>query len=188
MKNIIILILAISVGACAGSPFKPSNKMLSYKKSMSKKQAIKIFQKAIWRSDKSYKACGGEIPFDNTARFKVLNNSIKFQAIKMDRSVFMFGGSVVMDTSMRNGYKNVNLKYDEFGTIRLFTKPATAYNYDNVCKNDNRKEKYTIISMRCGLNCTIRFWEKNKNLDRVMAALMVLMPEASLVEIKKIYL
>ena len=176
MKKIIPLFLILLLSGC-GTVYKPSKNVLMLSSKISTEQAIKIFEKSLRPRGKGFGLCHSlRITFErDTVKPKVDKTGITLTEYKLGEVVKKIGDSEIRKKEL---YKT-KILYSEFGTIFLNTDPrhnvASGY-----CVHRDEK-KLALISINTGFLQQISFYINKKDVDKLVAAIMVLVNKPNIV-------
>ncbi len=177
MKPIKLIIITFFITACA-SAYKPTVKMQQYQASMNQQQALSVFHQTFNNKNIKINLC--EIPYttEKNKKPKATSQGYKIDAYRLGDLL----RTEVVDGRKYNVYKKIyytaefNLK--DVKTIRIRPNDDSI-NRIVYCKPELGDKKILLYTSN-RIYTTIAI--KNDELDRFLAAVSILAPEARLIE------
>ena len=176
MKIIPIFILIILAGACSSS-YTPSAAMLDIKKNMTIEQAQQVAQTSIWNVKDLKGICGSRgFWYDDQSHVLVHEDKISLLAHKRGRQLRKldqgFSGIVVFEKQ----YYKYDFEFNKISNINIYNNPARLPTFPGCNKKDLNEDSLIIDLYGDELN-NFKFIVYEKDFDKVMAALTILIPD-----------
>lgn len=175
LNKTIFLVLAMLLSGCASS-YKPSNNMLSLKQGMDKQQATAVFAKFSKPSAANAGFCGGGHSMDVGTPAIVSQEGYNHKAYNLGervKSEKIVNATII---TYKKVYFQAVRKFSDITKIRLMQGPVV---YGSC--NDKNPTSYGI-SIYFGTSDNDAFAIGASGLDEMMAALVILAPQAKLIE------
>ncbi len=176
MKSILLFITVLLVAGCSSS-YNPSEKMLTYKKTMTTEQAIKILQKIIWDEGDTKGICGARgFWYDESSNMLVHEENVSMLAHKRGKelkNVHQTHDDIVV---FEKQYYNYKFEFKEIALIGIYKDPLLLTTFP-ACNNPDLKDDYRVIDLFSSKLNNLKFIVPNAEFDKTMAALAILMPD-----------
>lgn len=179
MKIIPIFIL-ILLGAACSSSYTPSAEMLALKKDMSAEQASQIMQTIIWNPVESKGICDSRgFWFDENANMLVHENSISMLAHKRGKQLRSVDQKFGDLTVFEKQYYKYEFEFNKLSLIDIYNNPKLLPTSPG-CNKKDLAENYLIIDLHADELNNLKFIVSEKDFDKAMAALTVLLPDIAI--------
>ena len=184
MKVVSIIIVFLALLACS-SDYVPSQAMLQYKQDMTQADAKSILQDAIWRDAGPVSVCASRgFWYDEGANFRIDTDRISLLAYRKGKFIRSEGQAFDRQDYYEKEYYDYNFDFKDMQHIGLYEDPSILTTYKS-CHKLDVNQNIVVIDLYISDRSNIKFTVINDELDRVMAALSVLLPDMKIKLYKK---
>lgn len=185
MKVISVFIILVSLLACS-SEYVPGEAMLKLKENMSQEQAKLILQDAIWLEAGPVSVCAARgFWYDEGANFRIGLEKIDLLAYRKGKFLKSKGAGFEREDFYEKQYYDYVFKYSDLKYIGLYQDPSILVKFKS-CHKLYDNQNIVVIDLYISDKSNIKFTVIRDELDKIMAALSILMPDIDIKLFKKI--
>ena len=173
MKTLIVVGLMALLVSCSSS-YTPDEKVLAYKNSMDKSQAVDVIQKSVWDADAPEGICGSRgFWYDSNSNMQVSEKGIVLLAHKrgkvLSRKPQQIGELIVFEKQ----YFKYEFEFEKVNVINIYDDPLLLPVFPE-CNKTALIKDYYIIDLFVDEKSNIKFIVNQDEFHRTMAALMII--------------
>ncbi|MCW8955958.1 MAG: hypothetical protein OQL09_03680 [Gammaproteobacteria bacterium] len=184
MKILSIFIVLLSLIACS-SDYSPSEAMLKYKQNMSQEQAQSVLQDAIWRDAGPVSVCASRgFWYDEGANFRIGTDKISLLAYRKGKFIRSEGQGFERQDYYEKQYYDYDFIFSDMQHIGLYEDASLLTGYKS-CHKLDANQNIIVVDLFVSDKSNIKFTVIRDDLDKVAAALSILLPDMKIKRYKK---
>ncbi|MFW2373263.1 MAG: hypothetical protein ACN4GM_09085 [Gammaproteobacteria bacterium] len=185
MKVASIIIVLMSLLACS-SDYTPSEAMLKYKQDMTLDNAQSILQDAIWRDAGPVSVCAARgFWYDEGSNFRISTDKISLLAYRKGKFIRSEGQAFERQDYYEKQYYDYDFLFKDMHHIGLYEDTSELTTYKS-CHKLYESQDIVVIDLFASDKSNIKFTVIRDELDKIMAALSVMLPDMKIKVFKKI--
>lgn len=185
MKNVSLLLAIMWIVACSSS-YTPTEAMLKYKQNMSVVDAQAALQAVIWNEAEPFRVCGSRgFWYDDGSDMRVREKALTLQAYKKGQYLHSKGTGFDRRDYYDKEYYDYALSFADIQKVVLYYDPSVLTVFKD-CKDSYISQHYIVMDFYQDKNTNLKFIVLHEELDQLIAAISILMPDKPIEVHKKL--
>lgn len=183
--KIVSMAMALMLLIGCSSEYSPTETMIKLRQNMTEEKALAVLQDAIWRDAGPVSVCASRgFWYDEGANFRIGKDKIKLLAYRKGKFIRSEGKGFDRQDYYVKEYYDYVFSFNDMQYIGLYQDPSVLTVYKS-CHKLSDKQNLVVIDLHISEESNIKFTALPDDLDRVMAAFSVILPEMTIKQYRK---